>query len=611
MFRVFQSSSAAERIAAANEFIGSFPAATELLLVGGSREAVDDLVRGFALKARATFGLHRFNLTQLAARLSLGRLAGAGIAPASAIGTQALAARAAFEAETHHQLRYFSPIARFPGFARAVRASIGDLRPAGIPAQKLNALDESGPDNAALLDLFQKQMDDGLLADRTALFDSACVAVRAGAELAKHPMLFLDVPLHSAMERSFVLALAAAAKDGLFTCPAGDLPTFENLKTIPDLVEQRPKSGASGGSSLARLGSHLFSESLPPQSKPDDTVVFFSAPGEERESVEIARRILTEAETGVAFDHMAILVRAWEGYSGLLEAALRRAGLPAYFARGNRRPDPSGRALLALLACAAEDLSARRFAEYLSFAQVPELAHDGTPLSRDAGFIPPEDDALTLPSSIPDGVREAKNDRQMNDSDGPELEGALRAPWKWEQFLVEASVIGGKDRWERRLRGLENQFKQDLKEYSKQDPDSARIAAVERKIGNLRHLRSFALLVIGQLAALPKSATWGEWISALEALIPQVLREPERVLSVMADMKPMAPVASVTLDEVRNVLEEWLANLQPQTAESRYGRVFVASPDQARGRSFDVVFVPGLAERMFLRLPIPAMRRNS
>src|SRR5581483_11903631 len=32
---------------------------------------------------------------------------------------------------------------------------------------------------------------------------------------------------------------------------------------------------------------------------------------------------------------------------------------------------------------------------------------------------------------------------------------------------------------------------------------------------------------------------------------------------------------------------------------SRYGRVFVGSPHQARGRSFKVVFVPGLAERLF------------
>ena len=71
MLRVLQSPSAAERIAAATEFIRSFAAATELLLVGSSREAVDDLVRGFAHTSRATFGLHRFSFTQLAARLDI------------------------------------------------------------------------------------------------------------------------------------------------------------------------------------------------------------------------------------------------------------------------------------------------------------------------------------------------------------------------------------------------------------------------------------------------------------------------------------------------------------------------------------------------------------
>jgi ATP-dependent helicase/nuclease subunit B len=66
---------------------------------------------------------------------------------------------------------------------------------------------------------------------------------------------------------------------------------------------------------------------------------------------------------------MAILLRAPETYASLMEGALKRAGIPAYFARGSRRPDPSGRALLALLECAGEGLSARRFAEYLSFAR--------------------------------------------------------------------------------------------------------------------------------------------------------------------------------------------------------------------------------------------------
>src|ERR1700691_5310421 len=94
MLRVLQSPSAAQRIAAATEFIRAFASAAELLLVGSSREAVDDLVR-FARTSGATFGLHRFSLTQLAARLAIGRLAAAGVAPNPAVGAAAMALPAA------------------------------------------------------------------------------------------------------------------------------------------------------------------------------------------------------------------------------------------------------------------------------------------------------------------------------------------------------------------------------------------------------------------------------------------------------------------------------------------------------------------------------------
>ncbi len=43
--------------------------------------------------------------------------------------------------------------------------------------------------------------------------------------------------------------------------------------------------------------------------------------------------------------------------------------------------------------------------------------------------------------------------------------------------------------------------------------------------------------------------------------------------------------------------------LEQEPQKSRYGRVFVGSPQQARGRAFRVVFVPGLAERMFPQKP--------
>ena len=273
MVRLLKSASAVERTHAATEFIDSFPPATELILVGASRDAVDDLVRGFVPESGATFGLHRFSLIQLAARLAIRKLAGAGIAPLSAVGAEALAARAAFEAISRDDLNYFAPIARFPGFARAAARTMAELRSGGIAPGRLQELQQSGPDNAALLHRFEEQMVAAALADQSLLFENALEAVRQGAEFARHPVVFLDVPLHSAIERAFVVALTCAAKQVLFTCPTGDLRTLENLKTIPGL-EQLSSPSANHPSSLTRLGSYLFTESAPPEGKPDEEVVF-------------------------------------------------------------------------------------------------------------------------------------------------------------------------------------------------------------------------------------------------------------------------------------------------------------------------------------------------
>ena len=116
----------------------------------------------------------------------------------------------------------------------------------------------------------------------------------------------------------------------------------------------------------------LFS-SDPPPSAPPDPALLFSAPGESFECVEIARRIRALAEQGTPFDRIAILLRNVDPYQPLVEEALRRAGIDQYVSRGAARPDPAGRAFLALLACASEGCSASRFAEYLSLGQTPPL----------------------------------------------------------------------------------------------------------------------------------------------------------------------------------------------------------------------------------------------
>ena len=119
----------------------------------------------------------------------------------------------------------------------------------------------------------------------------------------------------------------------------------------------------------------------------------FSAPGEGRECVEIVRRVIALARDGMPFDRIAVLLRSPEDYRAYLKEAFARADIPVHFARGAVRPDPAGRAFVALLECAAEGLSARKFTEYLSLGQVPDAAADGVApeaKSRDDLWIAPD-----------------------------------------------------------------------------------------------------------------------------------------------------------------------------------------------------------------------------
>jgi hypothetical protein len=62
-----QSGSAAIRLREARRFLERFEPGAEVLLLGASRGAVDDLARAISMERGATFGLHRLSFTQLAA----------------------------------------------------------------------------------------------------------------------------------------------------------------------------------------------------------------------------------------------------------------------------------------------------------------------------------------------------------------------------------------------------------------------------------------------------------------------------------------------------------------------------------------------------------------
>ena len=203
-------------------------------------------------------------------------------------------------------------------------------------------------------------------------FATEAASDRVGVHrLVKLPTLLLDVPVTSEAEFAFVDALAAAAPGILATVPAADQPTLgrirdalhwelENLDGAPKTEDHVATAGT-----LARLQRQLFKDNTTvSQAPPDNEVQVFSAPGESRECVEIARRVLALARNEIPLDRIAVLLRSPEEYRAHLEEAFARAGIPAHFARGAVLPDPAGRAFYSLLKCAAEDLSARRFAEY-------------------------------------------------------------------------------------------------------------------------------------------------------------------------------------------------------------------------------------------------------
>ncbi|MBX3025285.1 PD-(D/E)XK nuclease family protein [bacterium] len=577
---VVESGAAGARLAAAEAFLDRVAADGEVVIVGASRDAADELARRVARRRRAAVGLHRFTLTQLAARLAAPATSAAGRAPCTALAAHAVTARAAFDALAAGRLPYFAPVAETPGFTRTLADTIGELRAAGLDAAALAAAPAPVDQLAAVLAAYQAQLATAGLADRAALLAAAGAAVGGAPAdpLIGLPLLLLDVPFDSRAERAFAERLVAAAPRALITLPAGDDSPWRAAAAADE---------PAPATSLARLQRYLFADSEPPPAEPDDSLQLFSAPGEGREAVEIARRVLAEARAGTPFDQMAVFLRAPETYAALLETALRRAGVPAWFARGTRRPNPAGRAFLALLACAGERLSARRFAEYLSLGQVPRDAPA-------AAWVPPRDEALAVGPTPAEAAA---------GEDGAPEGAVLASPWKWKALLVEAAVIGGADRWARRLAGLDAELALRQAALQAEEPDAPGIAGLERARAQLDELRRFALPLIEQLAALPTRAPWADWLRALDALALRALRAPTGVRAVFAELAPMAAVGPVGLDEVRDVLAARLTSLSDDPPADRYGRLLVTTLDDARGRAADVVFLPGVAERLFPQRP--------
>jgi ATP-dependent helicase/nuclease subunit B len=551
----------------------------EILVIAPTRAAANELtIRAFPSGCQ---GVHAITLTQLAASLAaqpMGRLA---LAPISRLGIEALAARIVHAAATAKDLPYFAPVAQTPGFARALAKTITELR--------LQGATPPDGDLAHLLALYEQELAARSVADLPMLLRLATEeAVHGHHRFTEVPLLLLGLAIESASHEQFIAALVERSPAVFATAISDDDAAIRSLERILGITSDN-LDGAPPTATLDRVRTWLFSSDAPPSAPPDASLLF-SAPGENFECVEIARRIRRLAEQGTPFDRIAILLRNLDQYQPLVEEALRRAGIDHYFSRGASRPDPAGRAFLALLACASEGCSASRFAEYLSLGQVPPLDADGAPQARPPDWIPADDEILgTFEAPLP--TPEAPP--------APNDDTPLDVPIGWEKLLVDAAVIGGRDRWARRLRGLRAEFQAQLRDLEREDQTHR--AHIQRRIQQLVRLEHFALPLIDALGSLPGAEPWGVWLDRLAALAQMALRRPESVLAVLSELDPMSEVGPASHDEVYDVLSERLGFLRSEPPQRRYGRVFVGSIDEARGRAFDVVFLPGLAEGLFPR----------
>ena len=226
---------------------------------------------------------------------------------------------------------------------------------------------------------------------------------------------------------------------------------------------------------------------------------------------------------------------------------------------------------------------------------MPEVDDKGSPPEPQLKWIPIQGELFP---EIPAGEStEQPEEDSAGDDRSPVVSGSLQTLYQWERLLVDASVIGGRDRWMRRLDGLRRELQKQIAEVA--DEDESTQLHLERQLENLEHLCRFALPIIEFLDELPTKTTWGEWLDSLERLATMCLRKPDSVLSALAELRPMDSVGPVSVDEVREVLSHRLTFLRVEPTERRYGKVFVATIPELMGFSFEIVFLPGLAEDIF------------
>src|SRR5215471_11981173 len=125
---VVTSATSRRRIAHARDWLHARQPAEEVLIIGATLGAANELARSIAQEKRASFGYHRLTLGQLASALARPVLTAQRTVPLGALGIQAVTNRAIHKLAEADGLGRYAKLTSGPGFARAIAIVITELR---------------------------------------------------------------------------------------------------------------------------------------------------------------------------------------------------------------------------------------------------------------------------------------------------------------------------------------------------------------------------------------------------------------------------------------------------------------------------------------------------
>jgi ATP-dependent helicase/nuclease subunit B len=115
------------RIDHARAWLETRDVAEEVLIIGASLNAANELARSLAKIRGAAFGWHRLTLAQLVLNIAGPELADREIASISQIGAEATVTRLLHRLRIELRLGRFQRIAHTPGFPRAIAGVLQEL----------------------------------------------------------------------------------------------------------------------------------------------------------------------------------------------------------------------------------------------------------------------------------------------------------------------------------------------------------------------------------------------------------------------------------------------------------------------------------------------------